>query len=447
MKSFSYREIISITAPIMLGTFVQSIVTFTDAIFVSKLGEVSIGAFGNGSLMYVSLFMLSKGLADGTQIIIARQNGEGSQIKIGTTLLNAQAFQFILSTFFFLFLYFFSQGIINALSESKSIAHSMYDFISVRGWGLFFSAQHITLVAFFIGLGKTRIILYSALLIAVCNIVLDYALISGNLGMPSLGLIGAPLASTISELVGFLFLLIYLLKTHQFKQYDYRLIRLNFNLKKHLNILKLSYPLMIQGLLSISTWLVFFTLIEHMGTTALESAHNMRYMYFLAFVPILGFGATTKTIVSNLLGQGKLHLAPQALKRTILLSVSFLIVVFHGAILYPEVLIGLVDHNPVISPQVLSDSVAILRFVSGSVLIFAIAVVFYNSISGLGKTPITLAIEVIAIVIYLIGCYVLIVSWQVTIRQVWWVEYMYFITIGILSFSYLLYYRKKIIYE
>lgn len=430
----------------MFGTFIQSIVTFTDAIFISKLGDTAIGAFGNGSLLYVSFFMFIRGLADGTQIKVAFLDGKNENTTIGKTLFHAQFYQFILSAFLFLLLFFLGDFIIYSLSSTKDVGDAMHSFIQVRCWGLFFAAQHITLVGFFIGLGRTNIILYAALLIACTNILLDYCLIGGELGFPKLGLQGAPLASSIAEVVGFLFLFILLLRHKQLKKVSYS-IKQRIQLNKYINLLKMSFPLMLQGLVSLATWLVFFTLIEHMGKSALETAHNIRYMYFLAFVPIFGFGASTKTIVSNLKGQNQLKSIPSAMKKLMFLSTLFMLVFFHGALLYPEALIRLVDQNPVISPHVLADSIYIVQFVFGSILIFALTAVFFNAVAGLGKTNVSFAIELMSIVLYLIACYLFITRWNWDIRAVWWVEYIYFLALGTFSFAYLLYYRKKNLYE
>lgn len=430
----------------MFGTFIQSIVTFTDAIFISELGDTAIGAFGNGSLLYVSFFMFIRGLSDGTQIEVAFLDGKKEYSTIGKTLLNAQFFQLILSVIIFSCLFFLGEFIIFKLSSSQDVGEAMLAFIKVRGWGIFFAAQHITLVGFFIGLGRTNVILYSALLIAITNICLDYCFVRGNFGFPEMGLQGAPLASSIAEAVGFIFLFTVLLKNKALQKIGYTFRIVNIALKKHFKILSLSFPLMLQGLVSLATWLVFFTLIEHMGKSALETAHNIRYMYFLAFVPIFGFAASTKTIVSNLKGQNELKKIQTAQGKLMILSVGFMVLFFHGGILYPETLIRLVDHNPNISAQVLADSVYIVQFVSGSIFIFAIVAVLFNTVSGLGETKVSFSIEVISIIIYLIACHFFISKWQWDIKDVWWVEYIYFISLGIFSFIYLLYYRKKYIY-
>lgn len=427
----------------MLGTFVQSIVTMTDGIFVSKLGTIEIGAFGNGSLLYLAFFMLCRGLADGAQITIARQKGEGLFSKIGETLKATQIFQLIITAFILFAFILFGNQLIEYFNSDSPITEPMKDFINVRLWGLLFATQHIVLVGFFIGLGRTSIIMTSALIIAMCNIFLDYVLINGYYGFPALGLVGAPLASSISELIGFLFLLIYLIKNTSFKIYNYRLNGLSVRLREHIALLQLSYPLMLQGVFALSTWLVFFTKVEGMGPEALEASHNIRYMYFLAFVPLFGFAASTKTIVSSLVGQKQLNLVPIVQNRILILSVGFMVLVFHGALLYPELLISLVDLNPNISNKVYTDSVAILQFVSGSILIYSIAIVYYNTISGLGKSRIYFGIELIAILLYLISCQLFIDTWHWNIRDVWWVEYIYFITFAVLSIGYFIYYRKK----
>jgi Na+-driven multidrug efflux pump len=127
------------------------------------------------------------------------------------------------------------------------------------------------------------------------------------------------------------------------------------------------------------------------------------------------------------------------------MSVLSMVIIFHGAILYPEFLIRLVDQNPNLDPVVLADSVYILRFISGSILIYSIAVIYFNTIAGLGKTTVYFFIEVFSIFLYLVGCYFFIVLWKWDIKLVWWVEYIYFLCFLIFSVLYLYFYRRNLI--
>ena len=443
MLELSYKKILFVALPLMFGTFVQSMIGIIDGAFVSSLGNTAYNAVGNGSIMYVALFMLCRGLGDGTQITIAQKFGEERHGEIGLTLFNAQIQQLIISCFIFTLFFFFSGVIIDAIVKSKPLAASMTDFMKYRSWGIFFASMQVTLAAFFIGIGKTRIIIVSTLLLALCNILLDFGLIYGKFGLPELGMIGAPIASSIAEMVTSIFLLMVVLKGDKFKKFAYSL-KLGFEKGIQKTLFLLSYPLMLQGLVSLSTWLIFFTMLEHLGPNDLEVAHNIRYMYFLAFIPIFGFASATRTYVGNLVGRNERHLIPKIQFKIITLAFFTILLIFHGAIIYPEVLIGIVEHNPDIDPAVMENSAKALRFVSGSIIFYAVAAVPYNSISALGKTRLAFLIECCSILLYLLGCYFFIEVWHWNIVEVWAVEYLYFGPIGILSALYLFVNRYKL---
>ena len=440
MLELSYKKILMVALPLMFGTFVQSLIGITDGAFVSELGNTAYNAVGNGSIIYVALFMLARGISDGTQISIAKKFGENKKEEIGSILFSAQFLQVLLSSLIFLAFIFLGEIFVHAICESKKLAVAMTEFLQFRSWGIFFAALYVTMCSFYIGLGKTRIIISATLILAAFNIFLDYALIFGNFGFPELGMVGAPLASSISEAIAFIFLFFYALKSIKFVDFNYHLkIKLDKLIIKPL--IKLSIPLMLQGFTALFTWLIFFTMLEHLGSDNLEVAHNIRYMYFLAFVPIFGYGAATKTFVSNLVGRNEENLIPRIQSRIALLSGISILVIFHGAILYPEYMIRIVEHNPNVSPEILENSAAALKFVSGSIILYAIMVVPFNSVAALGKTRLTFAIEILAIILYLLGCYLFIIKWQWSIIEVWWVEYIYFGTIGLASIGYLYYNR------
>lgn len=426
----------------MFGTFVQSIIIVTDGAFVSELGSTAYNAVGNGGLMYAAMFMLCRGISDGTQITVAKKLGEQKNEEIGKVLFNAQFLQLLLTSLIFISFFVFGEIIIRSIAKSEDIGTAMVEFIKYRSWGIFFAGLLATMVAYFIGIGKTKIIILSTLLLALTNVFLDYSLIFGHFGFPELGMKGAPIASSFSEAVAFFFLLAFALKAKSLKQFAYT-IKQKVNKVLAIPLFKLSLPLMFQGLLSLSSWLIFFSLIEHMGPENLEVAHNIRYMYFIAFIPIFGFAATTKTFVSNLVGRDEQHLIPKIQLKILLLSVISILVLFHGSFLYPEQLISIVEHNPNVSKEMLGQSADALRFISGSIIIFAMAIVPFHSVSALGKTTHSFAIESIALVLYIIACYFVIYKWNWDIVQIWWVEYIYFGSLGIFSLLYLLYYRRK----
>jgi MATE family multidrug resistance protein len=77
-------------------------------------------------------------------------------------------------------------------------------------------------------------------------------------------------------------------------------------------------------------------------------------------------------------------------------------------------------------------------------LLYAAVNVIYNTISAVGKTLHALFIELISIVVYLGFTYLFILHWHWSIIDIWYVEYIYFGSLGLLSLAYLYFFNKKL---
>lgn len=434
----SYRTILSVAVPLMVSSFIQSIVLITDASFISRYSTLAFDAVGNGGLIYITMYMALAGMGDGAQILIARRIGQQNTNVIGRIFGTSILTHFIIAFFLFSFLQFIMPGLLNSYSKNQELSLLQGDYIQIRSYALFFAMISLSIQAFFIANGKTWVVMISAILTAGSNILLDYLLISGNGGFPEMGLKGAAWASTISDGIGMIFMVIFLIFSFERKEFKlFSHFSINFPSMKEL--FKLGSPLMLQGFLALATWTVFFTWIEQIGTFELTVSQNIRSIYFLAFVPIWGFAGTTKTYISQYLGKGDLTSLKIIQRRIQFLTMIFLFIFFHGAFLYPEQLVGFI--NP--SEEYIAKSAEIMRFISISIFMFGLFSVYFQTINGSGNTMVTFSIEVISVGVYIIAAYFLIKVFTVDIRWIWSVEYIYFGTMGILSILYLRYFNWK----
>lgn len=424
-----YSSLLRVSMPLMVSGFIQSIVLLTDSAFLSRYDTLSFDAVGNAGLLFITCFMIMVGLGDGTQIILARRIGEKKQEQLAGVFSTALIIQFVFASLLFLGLYFGAPSLLNSISKNSIIAGLQGQFIGIRAYAFFPSCLFLIIQAYFLAKGKTWPVLFSAIVTALSNIILDYSLIFGNFGCPELGVKGAALGSTLSDVIGMLSML-FLFKMDK----ENRLFGLGFfNGKSTKNILKVSSPLMVQGSIALGTWTLFFMMIEQRGVFELTVSQNIRSIYFLAFVPIWGFAGTTKTYVSQYLGNGKAELIPELQKRIQLLTTLFLLVTFHGAILYPELLVSWI--NP--EEAYVEKSASILRLISMSVILYGIISVYYQTIQGSGNTFYSLCIELSTVLVYICACYLFITVFALDIYWIWTVEYIYFGVIGLMSYLYL----------
>jgi putative MATE family efflux protein len=437
-----YSSILKMAIPLMVSSFIQSVVLITDSSFISRYSTDAFDAVGNGGLIYITFFMALVGMSDGAQIIIARRIGQKNTDAIGRVFGTSVFSHFFLAIALFLFLQFIMPNFLNSYSKHADISLLQGEYIRIRSYALFFAMISLAINAFFLANGKTWVVLISALITATSNVILDYLMIFGKGGFPEMGLQGAAWASTLADFSGMLFLVIFLIFSKERKEYQL-FSHFSFNLASMKELFKIGSPLMFQGFLALATWTIFFTWLEQTGKFELTVSQNVRSIYFLAFVPIWGFAGTTKTYISQYIGRGDLHSLKIIQRRIQFLTLIFLFLFFHGAVFYPEKLIEMI--NP--EQAYIEKSAEILRYISVSIFMYGFFSVYFQTINGSGNTMASFMIEILCAIVYLLASYLLIKVLQVDVRWIWTNEYIYFGTMGILSILYLRFFdwKKKVV--
>jgi len=416
----------------MLSGFIQSVISITDAAFLSRFSKLAYDASGSAGLWYITMYMVFLGLGDGAQIAMAQKVGEKNSRGFAAVFQSNFAILFIAAIILTLLVQFGMPSLMSSLVTNGELAKAEQSFLEIRSYSFWAATITISIQASYLAVGKTTLVLAASLIAAVSNIILDYFLVFGIGPFPRLGLEGAAIASTGAEFLAMLFLLSTLIGGKLRKQYP--VWKKNFISKFQLKAnLKIGVPLLFQGIVALSIWTIFFIWIEQMVGDNLTVSLNIRYVYFLAFIPIWGFAAATKTYIAQYFGAKQFDQIPVIQRRIQLLTVCFLLLTFHGSILYPEALIRLVSDHP----EHVEKSAQILRIVSGSILIYGFSSVYFQTISGIGKTRFTFAIECLSTCLYIISAYLFIKVWNWPIQWVWLVEYVYFITMGLSAFAYL----------
>jgi putative MATE family efflux protein len=437
-----YSSILKMAIPLMVSSFIQSVVLITDSSFISRYSTDAFDAVGNGGLIYITFFMALVGMSDGAQIIIARRIGQKNTDAIGRVFGTSVFSHFFLAIALFLFLQFIMPNFLNSYSKHADISLLQGEYIRIRSYALFFAMISLAINAFFLANGKSWVVLISALITATSNVILDYLMIFGKGGFPEMGLQGAAWASTLADFSGMLFLVIFLIFSKERKEYQL-FSHFSFNLASMKELFKIGSPLMFQGFLALATWTIFFTWLEQTGKFELTVSQNVRSIYFLAFVPIWGFAGTTKTYISQYIGRGDLHSLKIIQRRIQFLTLIFLFLFFHGAVFYPEKLIEMI--NPELA--YIEKSAEILRYISVSIFMYGFFSVYFQTINGSGNTMASFMIEILCAIVYLLASYLLIKVLQVDVRWIWTNEYIYFGTMGILSILYLRFFdwKKKVV--
>lgn len=435
MKSISipsYRRIWTISLPIILSLVAQNIINVTDTAFLGRVGEVELGASAIAGLFYISLFMLGFGFGIGGQILIGRRNGERNYTEIGKITDNSLYFLMGMGLILFLVIKLFSPAMLRPLISSDAVYQASIDFLQYRIYGIFFAFGNILLRAFYIGTTSTKVLTYNALIMAATNVFLDYALIFGNFGFPEMGIKGAALASSIAEAISAIYFFAYTFKMVDLRKYNlFSFGRFDWAIVR--KTLEISIFVMLQYFLSLASWFVFFMIIEKMGERPLAISNIVRSAYLVLMIPVFAFGSTTNTLVSNVIGRGRTDQVIPVIKKVAAMNFILIGSVVAISALIPNLLISVYTSNPELVQQTIPSFYVVMT----SLLLFSFSNILFNGVSGTANTATALTIEFVTISVYLIAAYILAVVLKLDTAYVWMSEYIYFLTLGLLSYSYL----------
>ena len=400
---YTNKEIWRVTYPIFLGLLAQNVINVTDTAFLGRVGEVALGAAAMGGLLYICVYTIAFGFSVGSQILIARRNGEGNYRAVGPVMWQGTAFSFGMAVCLLILMYFSAAPLIRLLITSDSIYGATYEFFTWRIWGFLFAFVNVMFRGFYIGITRTKVLTMNAVVMALVNVVLDYALVFGELGLPEMGVRGAALASVIAEASSLLFFLLYTYYKVDLKKYGLNRFG-QFDLSMVLRILRISCFTMVQYFLAMAIWFVFFMALERLGQRQLAVANIVRSVYVVLLIPVQALSTTANTLVSNLIGAGGSSGVVTLLHKISRMSFLIMVVCVGLCVAFPGSILSVYTNEEAL----LVESVSALYVVCGAMLIASLANVYFNGISGTGNTQAALVLEVFVQVFY--ALYIIVVG-------------------------------------
>ncbi len=442
MKLPSNKDIWNLSYPIILSLLAENMINVTDTIFLARVGEADLGASAIGGTFYVLLFIIGLGFSIGTQIIISRRLGENKPEEVGSVFEVSVLFLMIAALLLFIVVHLFFAPIFSHILSSPEVFEKTSLYIKYRVYGLFFTYIGCSFRAFYTGIFRTRYLAINSVILASVNVVFAYILIFGKLGFPAMGIAGAAIATVIAEFVSVVYYVIVTWTVIDLKRY--RLFqKKTYEWHTIYSILDVSGFIILQHVLSLASWFTFFVVIEQRGQHQLAITNIVRSIYIFLMIPGWAFGSATSTMVSNIIGQGNLEgVIPLIRKITKLCFISMTVLVLPSA-LFPTQLLSLFSSDTLLIHQSLPSFYMVVI----ALIIFSLTMNFYNGVTGTGNTRISMLIELVGIILYLITVYVVVIAFKAPLAMAWLSEAEYFLVIFILSYFYLKKgnWRRKII--
>ena len=186
--------------PIIISYLVSELYNMVDTYFIGN----NVGGRGIGALVLVFpvqriIVALSLLIAVGTSTAFSRSNGQKTIEKSRKIVKNGFSLALVTMIFITIFISLFSEKVLSMLGASNQILPYAKDYLSIIIFGSTFLSLTIFTSHIMIALGNNKISIISTSIGAIMNIILDYILVV-NLEM---GVKGAAIATTVSQITGF----------------------------------------------------------------------------------------------------------------------------------------------------------------------------------------------------------------------------------------------------
>lgn len=398
---YTNKQIWNVSYPIFLSLLAQNIINVTDTAFLGRVGEVELGASAMGGLYYICVFTVAFGFSTGSQIVMARRNGEQRYKDVGPVMIQGVFFLLSLAAVMFALSRFFAKDIMRVMISSDTILMATEEFLDWRVFGFFFSFVNVMFRALFIGITRTKVLTLNAIVMALTNVLLDYLLIFGKGGFPEMGIKGAAIASVAAEGVSIVFFLVYTRLTVDIKKYALNQFR-SFDVKLLRRVLDISIFTMLQYFISLSTYFLLFVAVEHLGQRELAVANIVRSVYIVLLIPVNSLSTATNSFVSNRIGAGYKDQVIPIIRKIAGISLEIVAVCVFIACIFPSAILSIYTNDA----SLVQASIPSLYVISGALLIAAVANIVFNGVTGTGNTRSAFAMEVVTLIFYTLFIYV-----------------------------------------
>lgn len=428
--NYTYKQIWLINLPIMMSLLMEQLINLTDSIFLGHVSQIDLGASALAAMYYTAIYMLGFGFSLGAQVVIARRNGEGRHKDVGRVFFQGLFFLSAFAVIVFALSKLFSPALLRMVISSDNVYQATMQYIEWRDYSYLFAFPLLAIRAFFTGTTKTKILTANSLVMVVCNIIFNYLLIFGKAGFPQWGISGAAIGSSLAELVGLLFMIVYMWRHVNKNQYGLHAV---FDLKLSLHLLNVSVWTMVRSFFCIAPWFLFFVAIEHLGECELAAANVVRSISMFFFVIVNSFATTTISLVSNLIGAKQIEKVMPTCHRVIMLNYAFGIPLILLTFAFSGVFLRLFTNEVAVIHTAFYPFCVMLS----TFIISVPAYTYCNTVIGTGNTKVAFIFQMINITIYLAYLYLLSRTKDIPLAIYWTSEQLYVIVLLVLSLLYL----------
>ena len=315
------KLLISMSLPAIFSMLVQAVYNIVDSLYLARFSLKAIEAMGIVFPMQMIIVSLGVGIGVGTNVFISKSLGEGENEKASRAAQNGMLMSAVAFVLVFILGMTAVKPFVRAFTSDPEIEEMAVSYLKVCMLFSFGSMIELTSSKILQSTGNMKVPMFTQLIGAITNIILDPFFIFGIGALPRMGTKGAAIATVIGQCVAMVFSLCMLV----FRKQDVKLLLKGFrpSLSVMWRILRVGLPSLLIGALPSFTTIMVNTFIKGFPYAIAVLGVYFKLQSFV-FMPVFGLTQGGMPILSYNYGAYNRDRFSETFRFMIILAVCYM---------------------------------------------------------------------------------------------------------------------------
>lgn len=371
-----WKLLITFSIPLIIGNLLQQMYNTADSIIVGNfVGSNGLAAVGSGTALINLIIAFAQGAAVGAGVVVSQYIGADKKDKIKISVHTSICISIILGLILSLLGIFASPSLLIMMKTPKVVLKSSILYLQIYCGGLIFNVIYNMATGILNAAGNSKKPLVYLAIASFTNIILDLLFIK----IFKLGVMGAAIATDISQAISCILAIGYLLKVKS----DYKLYikDLKINKETAVKIIKIGLPTAIQNMVISFSNVLVQSSVNAYGATAMAGYAAYLKIDGFNILPVLSISMAVTTFTGQNVGANRLDRVKKGMYSSLIMVLVY--TVFIGAVLliFSHQVLGLFTH----SAQVIMYGQLAMKYFCPYYFLLGILNVLAGTVRGAGK--------------------------------------------------------------
>jgi len=299
-KNGDVKDVLVVALPMLLSMSFDTLMTFIDRLFLSKLGPAEMNAALGAGAVQLALTMFFTGMISYTTAMVAQRLGGKRRWDCARAFMQALYVSLMCVPLLYLTI---PLGHVAFGMEHLPADQLQYQktYFNILMFGGVINLVRNVAPCFFSGIGETKIVMKAAFVGMLVNVACNFVLIYGMGPIPALGVAGAAYGTLIGNLVSTVILFAKFFGKSCHRRFRTR-YAFAFSWPLTRELLKKGIPSGVEMFLNMSAFQLLILMFHALGPESATASSVMFNWDMVAYVPLMGLEVASTSLVGRYVG-------------------------------------------------------------------------------------------------------------------------------------------------